>query len=80
MNRPRAVDFLESEDEKEVETRNLSDEEPLVIERESHSGSERDSDRDNEHSADNNNAEAENVNTLPSGAISKGKDYKTRLL
>lgn len=70
MNRPRAVDFLD-EDEKEVEKRNFSEEEPLVIE-----GSE--SEEGNLSGVESESEivqEVENVKTLPSGAISKGKKH-----
>ena len=70
MNRPRAVDFLD-EDEKGVEKRNFSEEEPLVIE-----GSE--SEEGNLSGVESESEivqEVENVKTLPSGAISKGKKH-----
>lgn len=74
MNRPRAVDFLD-EDEKEVEKRNFSEEEPLVIER-CDSGSDVEElnlsgvEGETEIVQD---QDVKNVKTLPSGAISKGK-------
>lgn len=69
MNRPRAVDFLE-EDEKEVETKNFSDEEPLIIERNENGESLIEGDNVSEAEEA---EEVKNVDTLPSGAISKGK-------
>jgi len=69
-NRPRAVDFLNDEDEEPAkEIKNISDEEPVCVseaesEVESGSGSEKESEQ------------GENVETLPSGAISKGIKVK----
>ena len=74
MNRPRAVDFLD-EDEKEVEKRNFSEEEPLVIEGSDNGSEGEEGNVSGVESESEIVQEVENVKTLPSGAISKGKKH-----
>lgn len=69
-NRPKAVDFLNYDDPEKEETKNLSlnDEEPVLVSEteEQEEGDEYESESEHEESKT-------NVETLPSGAISKGK-------
>ena len=74
MNRPRAVDFLDQKEaEESFKNEDFSDEEPLVIEeeREQEFESEENSNNDTEDIQESNESVIE---TLPSGAISKGKN------
>lgn len=84
-NRPRAVDFLDREEENSEEIiageKNFSDEEPLVL-----SGNEYESEAETGgvevEEFEGGEQEAKVVETLPSGAISKGShlDYFYNLL
>ena len=76
MNRPRAVDFLENDGPAEREE--FSDEEPIIIgqddnENEIGGGEEIEDVEENDLSEIESESESEVINTLPSGAISKGK-------
>ena len=68
-NRPRAVDFLDdNEDENRKERANLNEEEPVYVEFDSETESNKADNYESEPETD----EPVNVETLPSGAISKG--------
>lgn len=68
-SRPRAVDFLDKEDGETREFENKSDEEPLIVSENEGSNSE----QENEVESSGETEEIEQKETLPSGAISKGK-------
>lgn len=75
MNRPRAVDFLDTKEEEigslnENANKNISEEEPLVIGQES---PEENGDEQENHEQESEGEDEKTVDTLPSGAISKGK-------
>lgn len=69
-NRPKAVDFLNDDDHEKEEAKNLSDEEPVLVSEAEAEENEGGAD-ESESELDNSNAKS-NVETLPSGAISKG--------
>ena len=69
-NRPRAVDFLDdNENEDRSERSNLSEEEPVYVEFEANDS---ETEANETHESEPETIESVNVATLPSGAISKG--------
>lgn len=72
-NRPKAVDFLNDEEEEgQIDNKTFSEEEPIYVPA---SENEEIKDEDKEFEGENESSSKEgNVETLPSGAISKGKN------